>query len=152
MMAKFDPDMSIYDNWLAADLLYAAWLLFAPPEQKEDYANSGRNAARSATLRAMMERELRYQLGVKELLAFGIAVPSATEMMPEFIPPTMFASDDSDMDCENSTIKALDKEYRQVRVCIPNSLNVELPELNLSTTATRGGGRYSAYTVRRQII
>lgn len=151
MKAIFDPKMSISDNWLAAIPLYAAWMIYAEVEQQNDYRDSGQNAHRSAALQYMMQRDLGDKVGENELWAIGIPLPSKPEMLPELIPQIMFASDDASIDWENSIIRALDREYGQVRICSPNSLSEIQPAFD-SSVLKRGGGRHSAYTKARIIL
>ena len=152
MKAIYDPELSNLDNWHAAFALSEAGMVYATSEVQEDFRNSGKNSQRSAALQNMMDRDVRNYVGTGDLWAIGIRVPSTPEMLPELIPPVMFASDDAAIDWANSTIKALDKEYRQVRICLPDPSIAHISSSEPMATGSRKAGRRNTYPNAKIIL
>jgi hypothetical protein len=151
-LPKFDPEISIYDNWKQADPLNSAWFHFAPDGLKNQYRDSGDNEHKAAALRYMMESEVRHSVGNKELIALGIQTTPSLEMEPEHIPAMMFASETVQIDWEESTIEGLGRRFAEVRICQPIPENLEIVVSVADRATKRGGGRNDIYPLARIIL
>ena len=152
MIAKFDPDLTIYENWQAAEPLNSAWFQLAPTDLKNQYRDSGDSDARTAAIRHMMEGEVQHRVGNKELIALGIQIKPSLGIGPEHIPAMMFASDAVKINWDKSEIEGLGRLLGDVRICIPIIENAEIAESDAVTVTKRGGGRNHIYPLARIVL
>ena len=155
MVAIFNPESSIRDNWKAAYPLNDAWFLCASDDFQEQYRNAGSNAALTASLIVMMQKDLQFRIGNDEFIAIGIQIAPKHTSEPTIISDTFFGSDSAQIDFEQSKLSALNLQFMDVRVCLyPIADNQEL-SIDKSTGETnqkRGGGRTSLYPEIRKIL
>ena len=152
MVAKFDANLAIYENWQAADDLNSAWFQFAPADLKNQYRESGDSDARTAAIRHMMKGEVRHMVGNQELIAFGIQIKPSLGIGPEHIPAMMFASGAVKIYWEKSEIEGLGRVFGDVRICAPITENADIAESELATVTKRGGGRNDIYPLARIVL
>lgn len=152
MMAKFDPDLPIYENWKDAAPLDFAWFNFSSIELREQYRDSGNNEAKSQTLRQLMQGDVRFAVGDRELIALGIQTTPSLGNDPVHIPAAMFASEMAKIDWEKSEIEALSRKFEEVRICKTILRVIEERPIPIAISQKRGGGRPSAYENARLVL
>jgi hypothetical protein len=152
MMALFDPDLPIYENWKDAAPLDFAWFYFATVELKEQYRGSGDNDANAFALRQLMQGDVSRSVANFELIALGIQTIPSLEIEPIRIPPAMFASGTPQIDWEKSIIEALGRKFEEVRICVPTFQIIGESPIPMEIQQRRGGGRRSAYENARVIL
>lgn len=123
MFAVFNPELSIRDNWKEAYPLDDAWFLCASDDFQEQYRNAGSNAALTASLIVMMQKDLQFRIGNDEFLAIGIQIAPEHTSEPTIMSNTLFESGSAQIDFEQSKLSALNFEFMDVRVC--KSANVK---------------------------
>lgn len=123
MFAVFNPELSIRDNWKEAYPLDDAWFLCASDDFQEQYRNAGSNAALTASLIVMMQKELQLRIGNDEFLAIGIQIAPEHTSEPKIMSNTLFESDSAQIDFEQSKLSALNFEFMDVRVCKTANVN-----------------------------
>ena len=141
MIAKYDPNLSISDNWKSADPLNSAWFHYAPPHYLDQYRNSGHNEAKSLTLRHIMEKEVADLVGDNDLIAFGISTHSSKELIPEIIPATMFASSAVCINWDKCELDGFGKKFEDVRICGVNTGSIPDEDDVAQPSAKRGPKR-----------
>ncbi len=156
-MKEFDPDLSLAKNWQTADPLDFAWFGYAPSPLKEQFENAGDHAGRTATLRRLMEAEVRGQIGDGELIAFGVLIAPELEDTPRQLPSALFEADSTSVDWGDGTVAGLGRTFAEVRVCVGQTSEpepiVELDQAdNAGRPTKRGGGRTSQYPQVREIL
>lgn len=152
MMAVFNPDLTIYENWKDAASLDFAWFSFGTSELKEQYRNSGNNDANAASLRKLMQGDVSLAVANLDLIALGIQTTPSLDSEPIRIPPVMFASGMLHIDWEKSKIEALGRVFEEVRICAPASQIIKATPTPMDIPQNRGGGRPSAYQNAREIL
>lgn len=138
MIANFDPQLPITDNWKAADSLNSAWFHYAPPHYVDQYRDSGQNESKSLTLRYMMEKEVAGLVGDGELIALGIETRSSAELIIEIIPASMFASSAVHIDWDKCELDGFGKRFEDVRICKASSHNAPGEDAVAVTMSKRG--------------
>jgi len=114
------------ERWAAASSLDHAWFHFAPEALKDQYRDA-RSEQRTAALQCMMEGEVRLKLSCGELVAYAIRLPFKSGDEIELLPDLIFASQDTEIDWNNSKIKGFGGEFSDVRVA--SSIGVFDPEI-----------------------
>lgn len=153
-LTRYDPNLSIGENWRVADPLNYAWLAYSSPELADRYRDSGSRPETAGSLQFEMRLELRDRIANSEITALGIPITLSGNSEPQVIPAHFFAADSVKLDWEADTISGLGRKFAEVRIC----LSTPSPEQNLeliddkAIPAKRGGGRRNLYPDAKIIL
>jgi hypothetical protein len=148
---KFDPKRDVHSNWQSADELDWAWLNYGPGELAERYRDA-RNLNASESAKFEMRLSLCDRIAREEILALGIRVPLNPDNRAELIPQILFQSQDKVIDWEHGEITGLGCEFRNVRICSRDKLDLPAQETITPASKKRGGGRRSQYPEAREVL
>lgn len=154
-LSVFDPNRDVLANWLIADPLHFAWLVYSPLEKQDRYRDSGsKPPAFGKSLQFEMQLELRDRVANGELIALGIQTLPIPKSITEQIAKPFFAVSSVDIDWDHDRISGLGLEFHDVRLSFANGPNSNQSESIVSNPpiAKRGGGRPSRYPEATEIL
>lgn len=111
---NFDPQLTLQENWDAAELLNDGWWLYCTHEERERYRNCDSNIGAMAHEEAMIKHTIIDQLYAGIFIALGI--PTGQSEV-QIIPKNAFRPRAAKVDWVENRVFGLGLTYENVAVC-----------------------------------
>jgi hypothetical protein len=151
---NFNHDLSVRENWEAADWLKEAWWLLCGEKQRECYRNCGANQRRMNALEHEIKLETLDRLFTSELIALGISTSPTLDSEPCQIPPIRFRPGGCTVDWDANAIQGSGRRYVSVALCRSTpETSVQPLSDHMPPGVTKGrGGRPDTYGFAAEVL